>query len=480
MDVLENLMLLIMVIYVVLCPYTKVEESFNLQAMHDIIYHQQNISQYDHLEFSGVVPRSFIGPLLISLISAPFVFLAHLLGLNKLFMQHVVRYCLGLYILWSFRKFQEAVRTQFGSNTKFWLYLLTMTQFHFIFYMTRPLPNIMALGFVLLALHSWLLGKHTTFLWFSGIAIIIFRSDVCMLLGIYLLMDLITGKLCLKKAFVTIIFAGGIILGATVLIDSFFWQRWLWPEAEVFWFNTFHNKSSQWGISPFLWYFYSVLPRSLGLTTVLVPLGLYLCPSVRRVVFPAIIYIILYSFLPHKELRFIIYVFPVLNIAAAAFINKMWRNRKKSNMNRIFSIGIILHLMTNTAFSCCFLYLSCNNYPGGYAINELHKLEDPTSDVHVHIDVFTAQTGVSRFLQLNPQWKYNKTENLLPGSLEMQKFTHLLIGTNDEDANEIIPYKVTHDIMDNAIGFHRIKINWKAIPPIEIISIPKVWILKKK
>ncbi|XP_029637679.1 probable Dol-P-Man:Man(7)GlcNAc(2)-PP-Dol alpha-1,6-mannosyltransferase [Octopus sinensis] len=355
-----------------------------------------------------------------------------------------------------------------------------MTQFHFVFYMTRPLPNIMALGLVLLALQSWLHGRHTSFLWFTGTAIIIFRSDVTMLLGIYLLMDLVTRRLSLKNAVAIIIFAGGIILGATVLIDSFFWQRWLWPEAEVFWFNTIKNKSSQWGTSPFLWYFYSVFPRSLGLTVFLVPLGLYFCPSVRALVIPAIVYVVLFSFLPHKELRFIIYVFPLLNLAAAAFINKIWRNRKKSVMYRVFSAGIVLHLLANAVFTCAFLYLSHKNYPGGDAIDKLHNLEDPTSDVHVHIDVAAAQTGVSRFLQLNPRWKYNKTEGLPPGGFAMQNFTHLLIGTNDEEANEILPYKETHTVMDVALGFHRIKINWNAFPPVDVVLIPKVWIMKKK
>jgi alpha-1,6-mannosyltransferase len=58
-------------------PYTKVEESFNIQATHDIL--ASGISwnrtgeflrtNYDHVEFPGSVPRTFVGAVVLALLT---------------------------------------------------------------------------------------------------------------------------------------------------------------------------------------------------------------------------------------------------------------------------------------------------------------------------------------------------------------------------------------------------------------------------
>nr|XP_006823073.1 PREDICTED: dol-P-Man:Man(7)GlcNAc(2)-PP-Dol alpha-1,6-mannosyltransferase-like [Saccoglossus kowalevskii] len=449
----ESLLLIAGTLHLVICPYTKVEESFNLQAMHDLLYHQGNISKYDHLEFPGVVPRTFIGPLFVSLLSAPFVALSSFLGLSKAYSQVIVRGVLGLSVLYAFIKFKQAVRIKFGKDVARYMTLLTITQFHFLFYVTRPLPNVFALALVLLAFRSWLLRHHKSFIWLSAFAILVFRSELCILCGLLLIMELLTSKLSINKLLQYAIPAGFVSLVM--------------------------NKSSNWGTSPFLWYFYSAIPRALGTSLFFVPIGGYVDSRVRTLLLPTIGFVFLYSILPHKELRFIIYVFPVLNIAAARAITFILNNLHKSVVYKILTIGVIGHFVLNTLISSGFLYVSSINYPGGQALWQLHHTQMSSGPVHIHIDVQSAQTGISRFMQINPEWIYNKTEDLVPGSKDMMSFSHLMLGATDKTSKQLTPYKDSHDILFQISAFSGLAIDRKLKQPF-IKREQNIFVLQKK
>ncbi|WZZ56194.1 hypothetical protein YC2023_056301 [Brassica napus] len=88
--------------------------------------------------------------------------------------------------------------------------------------------------------------------------------------------------------------------GLTISVDSIMWKKFVWPEFEVFWFNSILNRSSDWGLG-------TVFDR-----------------RVPFLILPVLSFVILYSKLPHKELRFIISSVPMLNLSAAVAASRMY------------------------------------------------------------------------------------------------------------------------------------------------------------
>ena len=165
----------------------------------------------------------------------------------------------------------------------------------------------------------WLKNKQTEFIWLSAANILIFRSELCIISGIMLLISLCKDRVTLFQVIKHGLMASIIFIGLSVLIDSYFWGYWLWPEGQVLYFNTVLNKSHEWGTMPFWWYFYSAIPRAMLTSLFLVPYSLTTdrAKTFYFLVLPSLGFVFVYSFLPHKELRFIIYIFPLLNCLAA-------------------------------------------------------------------------------------------------------------------------------------------------------------------
>jgi alpha-1,6-mannosyltransferase len=139
----------LILLHLVVAPYTKVEESFNIQAAHDVLVYgtpTSNIfarlsSTYDHFTFPGAVPRTFVGPVLLAGFAQPIV---ALVGFPHA--QLVVRAILGLFNAACLLLFARNLRQAYGAGTARWYLLLQASQFHIIFYASRTLPNMFAFG----------------------------------------------------------------------------------------------------------------------------------------------------------------------------------------------------------------------------------------------------------------------------------------------------------------------------------------------
>ncbi|KAG5992953.1 hypothetical protein E4U52_002384 [Claviceps spartinae] len=419
---LTSTLYLLPLLHILLSPYTKVEESFNLQATHDILtygtptssIHDRFLQTYDHLSFPGVVPRTFIGAVLLAGLSQPIVVL---LGFSHA--QLIVRAVLAVFNASCLVVFKEAVRRAFGRPAARWWTVLLVSQFHVVYYLGRTLPNMFAFGLTLLLPQQTPQSSPSSssnktavarrqkqaimILTFSGV---VFRAELAILLATTSLCLLLTRQLFVQDLAVYGLVSLAGSLAISVPIDSYFWQQPLWPELWGFYFNAVRGQSSSWGTSPWHYYFTSAIPRLLlnPLALPLVTMSLLhpsLASRTRKLLAPCLGYIAIYSLQPHKETRFVFYTIPSLTLAAALAASWISNRVAKSPLYKILSAAMLLSVLATFVASTAMLLLSSLNYPGGEALAQLymHVGNYTAGPVTAHADVLTCMTGLTLFNQ---------------------------------------------------------------------------------
>ncbi|KAL3419032.1 Alg9-like mannosyltransferase [Phlyctema vagabunda] len=430
----------LILLHLLVAPYTKVEESFNIQATHDIlvfntptndIYNRLS-ANFDHFSFPGAVPRTFVGAAALAGLTRPvftFVSFKHA--------QVVVRGLLGLFNAAALLKYRNSLERSFGSGVARWYILLQASQFHVIFYASRTLPNMFAFGLTTLAFREFLPipsgvenammeKRQRMAIYLFVLAGVVFRAEVALLLLSQLGYSLLFAHTSFRQIVKAGIISALVALGMSVPIDSYFWQRPIWPELFGFYYNAIQGKSAEWGTSPWYYYFAIALPKLL--MNPLIPLVLgpfaytlksFRFHSDRRVAMslaaPSLLYIMIYSLQPHKEARFIIYVVPPLTACAALAASRIWSLRTKSLLYSLGSLILVGSVLLSLVASTAMLGISSLNYPGGVALSKLHEIiekEPGTARLSVHMDVLSCMTGITRFQQYRPdRVTYDKTED---------------------------------------------------------------------
>ncbi|KAF5349753.1 hypothetical protein D9758_010190 [Tetrapyrgos nigripes] len=475
---------------------------------------RENIIQYDHNIFPGAVPRTFIGSILLAWISSPAIRFASSFGYvsSKFDLQIVVRLVLSTLNAIGLCLIRRAVHKRFGRLTGFLYTLLTVSQFHIPFWMGRTLPNMFALLPVNVACYLILdRAPHATRPSSSRMnvsialltaAAVIFRSELVLLLGPLVLQWLWQGYISFWGVVRIGLISGLTSIALTTLTDTYLWGAFptpLWPEFSSIYFNVVEGKSSEWGVSPFHTYFSSFLPKLLLSSIPLSLLGLLIDGRVRGLLVPYGLFVVLISALGHKEWRFIIYVVPPINVAAAR--GARWLvSRPKSNLGgRIaFSIAFAM-IMVNLLATALLATSSKVNYPGGEALAFFNERYPPVAGGkaphHVHICNLAAQTGASLFLQeyappihsstplhlnstaiaADSTWtQYDKTEHLGISALTSRpEYTHLISEASPSDM-EVLGGRKHWQEVARINGFDGWSVDWELLKGLR--SGRRVWV----
>ncbi|KAF2459979.1 Alg9-like mannosyltransferase family-domain-containing protein [Lineolata rhizophorae] len=435
-------------VHLLAAPYTKVEESFNIQAVHDILAYGIPTTNstafiaanYDHISFPGSVPRSFVGALTLAGTSK---FVRQFFTLDPEQVQIAARGVLGFAVAMSLLLYRNAIDEVHGHLAGVLYALVQASQFHVMYYASRTLPNMFAFVLSTVALRFHLLSASQTrstksrrrhgrlCIYFLTVAGIIFRAELALLLVFIVLAQLIFTQGSLKNTFEAEILSPGlsgffVAIAVSIPIDSFFWLTWpqpIWPELVSFIYNSVQGHSSEWGVSPPQFYFADAIPRLLlgPVSPVLILFALTplaprpLMHTALFTVGPCLAFVAVYSVLPHKEWRFILPVVPPLTGVAAATAAYVWKGRptpesgrngptrqgrrnmasvdpSEPRIPRLLFKGLFLgSVCVSFAISGMALVLSALNYPGGTAMDRLHELAfAPGSDL-----VPPAQTTVT-------------------------------------------------------------------------------------
>ncbi|KAF4700371.1 hypothetical protein FOZ62_005206 [Perkinsus olseni] len=549
---------------VLLAPYTKVEESFNMQAVHDFLYHGTDLQAYDHVEFPGVVPRTFLGSLVLAVSSWPTVRLMDLtmghLQDNRILSLYVVRGTMAVIAAAALRRLRNACPASSKPALPVVITLCVTGCFHLSFYYTRLLPNSFGLILSTYSLALYIEGKTLTAMQVMTFTALVFRCDllaISLALGIEviareviqhsggartLITSVVVVKLSALKAAVY-----GVVL--SIPLDTLMWQRGMvmWPEGWVFWFNAVENKSYLWGTQPWHWYLTNATIRGLGPLLLLLPLAA-LGPPVGasdKQVLPLLPLIMVWyvapvsvlSLLPHKEIRFIFPSLLALAVVAACGAYRLLQylspqarrygpeayNSKAAKImalmarNRVLRTCVLRSGLIGIAIVTVVLFgaraaASIYNYPSGYAMQQLSKVvmrsrpdgailagrDNPAhplllgrfnvssalpvvvenaelagrdashSDKKfwveligegdglegqcvIHVDVFSAMSGVSRFVHpINTICTVDKTEGLQwTDRAAMSRYSFLMSERHDTPPSE------EFELLFSTLGYHR-------------------------
>jgi GPI mannosyltransferase 3 len=108
------------------------------------------------------------------------------------------------------------------------------------------------------------------------------------------------------------------------LLDKLTWGSWFHSSLVYLKFNLVEGRAAQWGVSEFVYYFrvlWTSMPTVTLVVALLIPLALIRAPGLELT---CLAFLLLHSWIPHKEMRFLLPLLPVLFALAGIGASVFW------------------------------------------------------------------------------------------------------------------------------------------------------------
>ncbi|XP_050498067.1 GPI mannosyltransferase 3 isoform X2 [Diabrotica virgifera virgifera] len=338
-------------VYFVQTFYVPDEYWQTLEVAHNLVY------EYGYLtwEWSKGI-RSYIPPLVVS---GLYKFLnllgldsAELLGMvpifsdihTKIYAPRVLQAFLSSYSDLCFYKW---------SGTKKWAVFAMASSWFWFYTGSRTLINTLECSLTTIALSKFPwpgkgIEESSTFIWITALLFTIRPTSAIVWLPLCLYHLKITKESFLNITFTKYFPIGFIILSLSTLIDSLCHGSLLIPPYGFLKFNLLENLSSFYGEQPWHWYLSSGLPGILGiqvlpflLATVVVLKNRKVHPNELVMLGTIVFAVAVYSYLPHKEFRFLLPLLPLVFYISSRFLSAWSR---KANKFSIWLVAVVIFI----------------------------------------------------------------------------------------------------------------------------------------
>ena len=221
-------------------------------------------------------------------------------------------------------------------STASWQLLLTQTNWFLLYSGSRTLATTLETSLLLICLASY---PHPRALGLAALSVMMRPTAALAWLPIAPLFCVsILPSMPFKKLFALLLAPLAAVLLA-VMADSLFYGSPTLTPLNFFKVNVMHDLGSFYGVQGWWWYFSHTLIPILGPLLIPALLGL---PSISALLsLPILSTIFVLSLLPHKEMRFLHPILPLLLFSAARYFSKRFKSPPSSRATLLFFLANI-------------------------------------------------------------------------------------------------------------------------------------------